>query len=169
MIEPGSRAGVIITSLAALVVCGIAALAWFGYRATDEWQRSSALLVERRSQQAADLLTLALTRDMRGVQTSVLMSEVENRHVFEPPYDINDLVAVAFARYPYPESLLRLAWGPGGARVVQPDRPAPLVAASRRHDDPIRSRWRTTRRTPISCAAGSRPTCAHAAGTRSSK
>jgi two-component system phosphate regulon sensor histidine kinase PhoR len=108
------HAGMTITWLAALVCCGIAALAWFGYRATDEWQRSSALLVERRSQQAADLLMLALTRDMRGVQTSVLMSEVENRRVFEPPFDINDLVAVAFARYPYPECFF--GWQAGSAQ-----------------------------------------------------
>jgi two-component system phosphate regulon sensor histidine kinase PhoR len=116
MSGPGSRAGAIITWLAALVLCGTAALAWFGYRATDEWQRSSALLVERRSQQAADLLTLALTRDMRGVQTSVLMSEVENRRVFDPPYDVNDLVAVAFARYPYPECFF--GWRAGGAEPM---------------------------------------------------
>ena len=109
-----NTAGLTVTWLAALVCCGIAALAWFGYRATDEWQRSSALLVERRSQQAADLLTLALTRDMRGVQTSVLMSEVENRRVFEPPYDINDLVAVAFARYPYPECFF--GWQAGASQ-----------------------------------------------------
>lgn len=97
------RAGAAVPWLAALVCVGIATLAWFGYRATDEWQRSSALLVERRSQQAADLLMLAITRDMRGVQTSVLMSGVENRSIFDPPFDINDLVTVAFARYPYPE------------------------------------------------------------------
>lgn len=116
MSEARHRGGVMITWLAALVLCGIAALAWFGYRATDEWQRSSALLVERRSQQAADLLTLALTRDMRGVQTSVLMSEVENRRVFEPTYDVNDLVAVAFARYPYPECFF--GWRAGAAEPM---------------------------------------------------
>ena len=65
----GSAGAGAVTWLAAAVCCGIAALALFGYRATDEWQRSTALLVERRSHQAADLLMLAITRDMRGVQT----------------------------------------------------------------------------------------------------
>ena len=137
MIEPERRTGVMITWLAALVLCGIAALGWFGYRATDEWQRSSALLVERRSQQAADLLTLALTRDMRGVQSSVLMSEVENRRVFEPPYDLSDLVAVAFARYPYPECFFGWRAGAGEPFVLfsRTDRRPPWVAADER-DDP---------------------------------
>jgi two-component system phosphate regulon sensor histidine kinase PhoR len=137
MIEPDKRAGVLITWLAVLVLFGVATLAWFGYRATEEWQYSSALLVERRSQQAADLLTLALTRDMRGVQTSVLMSEVENRRVFEPPYDINDLVALAFARYPYPECFFGWRAGPAQPLVLfsRTDR-RPSWLPPDEHDDP---------------------------------
>src|SRR4029079_9270178 len=95
-------AGAAATWLALMVCCGIAALAWFGYRATDEWQRSSALVVDRRSEEAAALQTTAVIRDMCVVQTTILTSEEESRHVFKPPYEINDLVAAAFARYPYP-------------------------------------------------------------------
>ena len=49
------------TWLAALICCGLCALAWFGYRATDQWQRSAALLADHRGREAADLLTRALT------------------------------------------------------------------------------------------------------------
>ena len=73
------------TWLAALICCGLCALAWFGYRATDQWQRSAALLADHRGREAADLLTRALTRDMSGVQTSILNSPEQNRHAFDPP------------------------------------------------------------------------------------
>ena len=91
------------TWLAAVIFCGLCALAWFGYRATDQWQQSAALLADHRGREAADVLTRALIRDMCGVQTSILSSPEQNQHAFDPPYEANDLVALAFARYPYPE------------------------------------------------------------------
>ena len=57
------------TWLAVLICAACAPLAWFAYRATDQWQRSAALLADHRGHEAADLLTRALTRDMSGVQT----------------------------------------------------------------------------------------------------
>ena len=104
------------TWLAALICCGLCALAWFGYRATDQWQRSAALLADHRGHEAADLLTRALTRDMSGVQTSILNSPEQNRHAFDPPYEANDLVALAFARYPYPEFFF--GWTPSSGGTV---------------------------------------------------
>ena len=104
------------TWLAALICCGLCALAWFGYRATDQWQRSAALLADHRGREAADLLTRALTRDMSGVQTSILNSPEQNRHAFDPPYEANDLVALAFARYPYPEFFF--GWTPSSGGTV---------------------------------------------------
>ena len=104
------------TWLAALICCGLCALAWFGYRATDQWQRSAALLADHRGREAADLLTRALTRDMAGVQTSILNSPEQNRHAFDPPYEANDLVALAFARYPYPEFFF--GWTPSSGGTV---------------------------------------------------
>ena len=50
-----------------------------GYRATDEWHRSAALLAEHRGQQAADVLDPRADRDMQGAQTSILNSPEENR------------------------------------------------------------------------------------------
>jgi signal transduction histidine kinase len=104
------------TWLAALIFCGLCALAWFGYRATDQWQRSAALLADHRGREAADLLTRALVRDMNGVQMSILNSPEQNRHAFDPPYTANDLVALAFARYPYPEFFF--GWTPSSGGTV---------------------------------------------------
>ena len=121
--------------LAALICCGLCALAWFGYRATDQWHRSAALLADHRGHEAADLLTRALTRDMSGVQTSILNSPEQNRHAFDPPYEANDLVALAFARYPYPEFFF--GWTPSSGGTVmfaRTDRLPPWIAADERTD-----------------------------------
>jgi signal transduction histidine kinase len=79
-------------------------LAWFGYTAIREWQRSSVLLADRRAEEAAAVLATALTHDMQGVQHSVLVSASFHERMLEPPYSVMALVAGAFARYPYPES-----------------------------------------------------------------
>jgi two-component system, OmpR family, phosphate regulon sensor histidine kinase PhoR len=123
------------TWLAVLICAGLCALAWFGYRATDQWQRSAALLADHRGREAADLLTRALIRDMSGVQTSILPSPEQNRHAFDPPYDANDLVALAFARYPYPEFFF--GWTPSSAGTVmfaRTDRLPPWMSAHERAD-----------------------------------
>jgi two-component system phosphate regulon sensor histidine kinase PhoR len=104
------------TWLAAVIFCGLCALAWFGYRATDQWQRSAALLADHRGREAADLLTRALIRDMSGVQSTILNSPEQNRQAFDPPYEANDLVALAFARYPYPEFFF--GWTPRSGGTV---------------------------------------------------
>jgi signal transduction histidine kinase len=100
-----TRGPVVTGWLIAGVVVAVAALAATGYRATLEWQQSSRLLVERRAEQAATLLMNALTRDMRGVHMTMLAT---TRHWSEipggAPHELFDLVSMAFARYPYPES-----------------------------------------------------------------
>jgi signal transduction histidine kinase len=123
------------TWLAVLICFGLCALAWFGYRATDQWQRSAALLADHRGREAADLLTRALTRDMSGVQTSVLNSPEQNSRAFEPPYEANDLVALAFARYPYPEFFF--GWTPASSGTVmfaRTDRLPAWISAHERAD-----------------------------------
>jgi signal transduction histidine kinase len=90
--------------MAAGVCLSVALLSWFGYRAIRESQQSARLLLERRTSDAADLLVMALSRDMRGVEASVLASSQWTDVMLDPPYDIGNLVASAFARYPYPES-----------------------------------------------------------------
>jgi signal transduction histidine kinase len=92
-----------LTSLAAGLCATACVLAWDGYRATRQWQRSSALLAQQRATQTADLLVTALTRDMHAVQRLVLPSTDLNRFQ-DPLYDVSSAVASAFARYPYPET-----------------------------------------------------------------
>ena len=92
------------------------------------------LLADHRGREAADLLTRALTRDMSGVQTSILPSPEQNRHAFDPPYDANDLVALAFARYPYPEFF---GWTPSSGGTVmfaRTDRLPAWISAHERAD-----------------------------------
>jgi signal transduction histidine kinase len=103
---PPSRRAVLW--LAAGIFASVALLLWFGYRAVDEWQHSSSQLSERRSSEAADLLLKALTRDMRGAQETVLNAREWDHYSVDHPSEISNLVASAFARYPYPESFF--AW-----------------------------------------------------------
>jgi signal transduction histidine kinase len=94
-----------LTALLAVSVClGIATLLGFGYRATREWQRSSELLIERDTEESADLLVTAVTRDMRGAHSRVLANRDWGELSIESLTDTSDQVATAFARYPYPES-----------------------------------------------------------------
>jgi signal transduction histidine kinase len=94
-----------LTALLAVAVClGIATLLGFGYRATREWQRSSEALIARDTEQSADLLITAVTRDMRGAHSRVLANRDWGELSLESLTDTSDQVATAFARYPYPES-----------------------------------------------------------------
>jgi len=103
--------------LATGIFASVALLLWFGYRAVEEWQHSSAQLSERRSTEAADLLLKALTRDMRGAQETVLNAREWDQYSVDRTSEISNLVASAFARYPYPESFF--AWdGSSGPNAV---------------------------------------------------
>jgi signal transduction histidine kinase len=122
----------------ALGVClSVALLSWFGFRAIREWQRSSRLLLEQRMQSAADLLVTALSRDMRAVQDSVLLSARWTAPMLDAPYDITPILASAFARYPYPESFFGWRGPLGPSSVVffnRADRPPPWRSPARQPD-----------------------------------
>jgi signal transduction histidine kinase len=96
------------TALILGIAAAMAVLAWFGYRAAREWRRSSELLEERRTEHAADLFVRALVRDMRGVEAHVLRGLDAHQITLDEPHDLSDVVAGAFARYPYPEAFF--AW-----------------------------------------------------------
>jgi signal transduction histidine kinase len=98
------RTRVVATVLTAGMCAAIFVLTWFGYRATRGWEHGSALLLERRANEAADLLVMALMRDMHAVQRSVLLPADWNAFMQDPPYDVSTIVATAFARYPYPDA-----------------------------------------------------------------
>lgn len=90
--------------LIAGVGCSVLALAWFGFRATREWRRSSLMLVQSRAEETADVLVRTLARDMRGVDETILSSVHWDELPLDTPHEIGDRVASAFARYPYPEA-----------------------------------------------------------------
>jgi signal transduction histidine kinase len=97
--------------LATGIVASAALLLWFGYRAIDEWRRTTTLLATQRSSEAADLLLTALSRDMSGVQKTILGSQELTSFSADHPQEISHIIATAFARYPYPESFF--AWQAG--------------------------------------------------------
>ena len=99
------RSATAVTLTAALAV-GIGALVWFGSRATTEWQRSTAQLVDQRANEVLALLIAGLNRDMKGAQLSVLVPINHEALRTDPPHDLRQVFARAFARFPYPESLL---------------------------------------------------------------
>jgi signal transduction histidine kinase len=104
--------------LAAAVCASVALVGLFAIRAVREWERTATLLAERHAQEAADLLALALTRDMRGAQESVLSNPDWTRPMSDGSYDLSGLVASAFARFPYPD--LFFAWtGRGSDESVE--------------------------------------------------
>lgn len=99
-----SNGTITILILAAALGLATGALAWLGYRATREWRASAVMVAERRVDEVAALLINALTKDMRGAQQSILLPLQYEEVTPEPPYELADLVARAFARFPYPES-----------------------------------------------------------------
>jgi signal transduction histidine kinase len=118
----GRIASVITTRLVWVLAIGVCAsvmlLAVFAFRAVREWERTATLLAERHAQEGADLLALALTRDMRGAQESVLSSQDWSESMLDRFYDPRNVVASTFARFPYPE--LFFAWtGSGSETAVQ--------------------------------------------------
>lgn len=108
--------------LTAAVLALIATLAWFGYRAVLGWRSNAALVAQRRAGEMANLLVAAITRDMRGVQTFVLPSLQADEFMLDAPYDVGDIAASAFARYPYPESFFAWRGTPTPESVVFCDR-----------------------------------------------
>jgi signal transduction histidine kinase len=89
--------------LAGLLVVATLLLMWFGYRATSEWQRSTRLVVDRRTVEVLYLMVTALSRDMRAVQSQVL-PQLHPSKTDAEVYELGDEVAKAFARFPYPDS-----------------------------------------------------------------
>ena len=112
-----TRRTVLFFVLAASLSVAVFSLVWLAYRAVSEWRRSTILLVNQRSEEALTLLTVALSRDMKGVHDSVLASFNESALNLDRPFELQDLFAQAFARFPYPESFFVWRDTPGGKDV----------------------------------------------------
>ena len=101
--------------LAVLTGLGAITLLTFGYNATRGWQRSSELLTELDTNEVATLLSTAVMRDMRGVQGRVLAND-DWADAAVSLADTSAQVALAFTRYPYPESFFR--WENNDSAIV---------------------------------------------------
>src|SRR5207244_4077868 len=99
-----------VQMLASLLVVATVLLMWFGYRATSEWQRSTRLVLDRRTVEVLYLMVTALSRDMRAVQGQVL-PQLNIPGNDAGIYETSDEVAKAFARFPYPDSFF--SWTAG--------------------------------------------------------
>jgi len=105
-------------ALLALALCAATGmLAWHDYTTTSAWQRSSGLLLERRADEALELLASAYSRDMHGAQATVL-AVLSARLTDDDLHEMRPDAANAFARYPYIESLFAWRRFPPPADVV---------------------------------------------------
>mgnify|MGYP006275600895 CR=1 FL=1 len=82
------------------------ALVWFGYVATREWRDGTTLLLDRRASEALALVRAALSADMKGAWITTLVPFNAAMLDEDPPYDMFQVSARAFARFPYPESFV---------------------------------------------------------------
>ena len=85
---------------------------WFGLRATREWERSTIEAADTRGNEVVTLLGVALERDMKGGQVSVLLKMSEQDVTPIAPYELADRFARGFARFPYLDSFF--VWTPSG-------------------------------------------------------
>lgn len=81
---------------------------WLGYRATQQWRTSANMVVERRANEVASLMIIALIRDMRGAYESTLAPLGKEQLLSDSPAELSDIIARAFARFPYPDCFF--AW-----------------------------------------------------------
>ena len=90
--------------LASAIGLSALALLWIGYRAVLEWQHAASLVASRRASAAADLLVSALSRDLRGAHSSVLLAAERDRLAEGSTANLMHPIAGAFTRYPYAEA-----------------------------------------------------------------
>jgi len=112
--------------LAVVALGGVFALGYAALWLATELEHNARLLADRQSELAARILTTAVTRDMRGAQATVLDSPEVKVARFDSTLDLEELVARAFARYPYPECFF--AWSAPSRQVfllVRTDRSIP--------------------------------------------
>ena len=113
-----------MASAAVLFAAGLAVATgltfWFGLRATRAWERSTIEAADTRGNEVVTLLGVALERDMKGGQVSVLLKMGEQDFMPIAPYELADRFARGFARFPYLESFFvwTASGGPAGSTYV---------------------------------------------------
>jgi signal transduction histidine kinase len=99
--------------LAGCLVTTTIALFAFGYRATQQWERSTREAAESRAKNLLAVVAGALERDMKGAQGRLLLpftSAILERSL---PYDLANRFTGGFARYPYLDSVF--VWSDQGS------------------------------------------------------
>lgn len=100
--------GALLLAIALTIATGLTL--WLALRATREWQRSTIAAAETRGNEVVTLLAVALERDMKGGQNSVLLKLTDDELAQVAPYELADRFARGFARFPYLESFF--VWTP---------------------------------------------------------
>lgn len=103
---PRSPRGWRLISLVFPLVGATAVLVWLTWEATTRMEDSDRIALRRRASEMAALTASAINRDMKGAWLSVLTSVNADSIPDGPPYDLLPAAARAFARFPYPETLL---------------------------------------------------------------
>ena len=104
-----TRSGVITAWLAALVCGGGAVLAWYGYRAANEWLRNSERLIASREIEIGRTLRINMGPDMRAVEGALLSSPDWEAAPLQTREEIAGSLARTFSRYSYPEVFFLMA------------------------------------------------------------
>jgi signal transduction histidine kinase len=97
-----SRFGIV--ALAVLLGAAVLGLLVLSYRSVGEWRRTSRNLAENRAELMLTLLSTAISRDMKGAHTSVLLPLELPDLLESPPFNLRETFARALARFPYAES-----------------------------------------------------------------
>lgn len=90
----------VIWALSAALGVETLALAWFGGRATIEWQRTTHLFVQSRVEQVSDRVVTTLRHDMTQA-TAALMTRLSPRYDLTSATALGDLIGPSFRDYPY--------------------------------------------------------------------
>lgn len=127
------------TALSVGLSVATAAMVWLAYVATREWGRGSELLEQRRAAEALALVDAALSRDMKGAWTSLIVPLTQFMIEDEAPFDLLQQTARAFAKFPYPESFVTWTERPRSHAIsafIRADRPPPWDSGEH-SDDPF--------------------------------
>lgn len=109
------RLPIVMTFVVAMFAATVA-LVWFGYVATREWRSGTNLLLERRANEALALVRAALSADMKGAWITAIVPFNTTNLDEDPPYNMFQVSARTFARFPYPESFV--LWKHTGAKAA---------------------------------------------------
>jgi signal transduction histidine kinase len=122
------RLPTVMTFVVAMFVATMA-LVLVGYVATREWRSGTNLLLERRANEALALVRVALSGDMKGAWITAIVPFNTTMLDEDPPYDLFQVSAKAFARFPYPESFILWKRATAGDGITyafnRADRPPP--------------------------------------------